>query len=72
LAQLENAILEYDVKAVFVGNTVNPNTAERVAADTGIQLVFLYTGSLTEPGGEADDYLKYMRYNVRAIVNALK
>lgn len=72
LASLEDAIKEYNVKAIFVGKTVNPSLANRIAADTGIQIVFLYTGSLTEKGGEADTYLDYIRYNVSAIVNALK
>jgi ABC-type Zn uptake system ZnuABC Zn-binding protein ZnuA len=72
LALLVDAIKEHHVTAIFVGNTVNPNLAERIAADTGIQIIFLYTGSLTEEGGEADTYLEYIRYNVSAIVNALK
>ena len=72
LARLEDAIKEYGVQAIFVGNTVNPNLAERIAKDTGTRIVFLYTGSLTEDGGEADTYLDYIRYNVSAIVNALK
>jgi len=72
LASLEDAIKEYNVKAIFVGKTVNPSLANRIAADTGIQIVFLYTGSLTEKGGEADTYLDYIRYNVSAIVNALQ
>ena len=71
LAQIEDAIRAYGVKAVFVGNTVNPTLAERVAEDTGVELVFVYTGSLSEPGGEAGSYLDYMRYNVAAFVNAL-
>jgi ABC-type Zn uptake system ZnuABC Zn-binding protein ZnuA len=61
-----------DVHAIFVGNTVNPALAERVAADTGTQLIYVYTGSLSEPGGEADSYLAYMRYNTTAFVKALK
>jgi ABC-type Zn uptake system ZnuABC Zn-binding protein ZnuA len=72
LARLEDAIREFDVTAVFVGRTVNPNLAQRVAEDTGTQVVFLYTGSLSEPGGPADTYLGLMRYNVSAIVGALK
>lgn len=72
LARLENAIRELDVKAVFVGLTVNPDLARRVADDTGTQLVFLYTGSLGEAGGPADDYLAFMKYNVNAIVEALR
>jgi ABC-type Zn uptake system ZnuABC Zn-binding protein ZnuA len=72
LAAIEDAINELNVKAIFVGNTVNPALAERVAEDTGTQLIFVYTGSLTEPDGEAPTYLDYMRYNTRAFVDALK
>lgn len=72
LAALEDAIRELGMKAVFVGNTVNPALAQRVAQDTGVRLVFIYTGSLSQPGGEAATYLDYLRYNVRAIVEALQ
>jgi manganese/iron transport system substrate-binding protein len=72
LAELEDAIRNSGVKAIFAGNTVNPNLARRVAEDTGTHIVFLYTGSLTAKGGEADSYIDYVRYNVNAIVNALK
>jgi len=72
LAALQDAIVQYRVKAVFVGSTVNPVLAERVAEDTGIQLVPLYTGSLGEAGSDAETYLDYIRYNTKAIVEALK
>jgi ABC-type Zn uptake system ZnuABC Zn-binding protein ZnuA len=71
LARLEGAIENRGVKAVFVGLTVNPDLARRVAEDTGTKLVFLYTGSLSEPDGPAGDYMAFMRYNVNAIVDAL-
>ncbi len=72
LAALEDAIQSLGVTTLFVGNTVNPSLAERVAGDTGVELVFLYTGSLSAPDGEAPTYLDYMRYNTGAIVEALK
>jgi manganese/iron transport system substrate-binding protein len=72
LAQIEDTIRDLEVKAVLVGNTVNPALSKRVAEDTGTQLVFIYTGSLSPPGGEADSYLDYVRYNVNAIVQALR
>ena len=72
LAAIEDAIREYGVPAIFVGNTVNPALAERVAEDTGTQLVTVYTGSLSGPDGDAPTYLDYMRYNVTAFVEALK
>ncbi len=72
LAAIEDAIRSLGVTAVFVGNTVNPNLAERVAIDTGTQLVYIYSGSLSPADGEAATYLDYMRYNVNAFVGALK
>uniref|UniRef100_A0A7C4KYQ1 Zinc ABC transporter substrate-binding protein n=2 Tax=Bellilinea TaxID=475960 RepID=A0A7C4KYQ1_9CHLR len=72
VAAIEDAIREFGVKAVFVGKTINPTLAQRVAEDTGIQLVGLYHGSLSAAGGEAATYLDYIRYNVTQMVNALK
>ena len=72
IADLIATIKEKHVPAIFVGKTVNPSLAEQVAKDTGVKVVFVYTGSLSEPGGEADSYIKFMRYNVNAIVEALK
>ena len=71
LAEIEDAIQELEVKAIFVGNTVNPSLAERVSEDTGIQLVFVYTGSLGDSGTVASTYIEYMRYNTNAFVDAL-
>ncbi|HZW05108.1 MAG TPA: metal ABC transporter substrate-binding protein [Anaerolineaceae bacterium] len=72
LARLEDTIRRLGVPAVFVGSTVNPALAGRVAEDTGARLVPIYTDSLSEPGGEAGSYLDYMRYNVQAIVTGLQ
>ncbi|MFN2176413.1 MAG: metal ABC transporter substrate-binding protein [Anaerolineales bacterium] len=72
LARIEDAIAELGVKAVFVGKTVNPALAERLSQDTGVQLIFFYTGSLSDPDGDAGSYLDYMRYNTNAIVDALR
>ena len=72
LATLEKAIQALGVPAIFIGTTVSPNLAQRVAADTGAQLVPLYTDALTAPDGEAGSYLELMRYDVQAIVEALK
>lgn len=72
LAQIQDAIQQYKVKAIFVGKSVNPALATRVAEDTGTLLVSVFTGSLSEPGGEAGTYLDYMRYNTTAFVTGLK
>lgn len=71
IAALEDKIEQLRVPAIFVGQTVNPSLAERIARDTGIKVVPLYTDSLTQAGGEADSYLKLMRFDVAAIVKAL-
>jgi manganese/iron transport system substrate-binding protein len=72
LAALEDTIRALEVRAVFVGMTVNPKLVERVAEDTGVRIVPLYTGSLSESGGLAETYLEFMKYNVDAIVEALR
>ncbi len=72
LAALEDDIRSFGVRAVFVGETANQSLAKQVAADTGIQIVILYHASLTDDSGPAPSYLEFMRYNVSAIVEALK
>lgn len=71
VAALEDAIRRLAVPAIFVGQTVNPGLAERIAADTGTRLVFIHAESLGAPGGPAGTYLDMMRSNVTAIVDAL-
>lgn len=72
LAALEDAIRASGAKAVFVGSTVGPDLSRRVAEDTGVRLVFLFTDSLSPVGGGAETYLAMMRHNVSAMVEALK
>jgi len=72
LAELEDAIGKLGVRAIFVGSTVNPALSERIARDTQIKLITIYTGSLSAPDGPAPTYLDFMRYNVNAIVQGLK
>jgi ABC-type Zn uptake system ZnuABC Zn-binding protein ZnuA len=72
LAQLEDDIAQMNVPVIFVGRSANQNLAQRIAEDTGVQVIPLYTHSLSEPGGEADNYQDFIRYNVNTIVEALK
>lgn len=72
LAALEDAIRAHDVPAIFTETTVNPALAEQAAGDTGVRLVLLYTGSLGLPGSDVESYVELMRYDVAAIVEALK
>lgn len=72
LAALEDAIRSLGAPAIFVSTDVSPALAQRVATDTSIKLVSIYSGSLSQPGGPADNYINFTRYNVSAIVEALK
>jgi manganese/iron transport system substrate-binding protein len=72
IATLEDVIRAYGVPAVFTESTINPKLAAQVAADTGIELVSLYTGSLGAEGSGAETYILLMRYDISAIVDALK
>ncbi len=71
LADLNDTIRAENVPAIFVGIMVDSRLTALVAEDTGVDLVALYTGSLGEPGGPADTYIRLMQYDVDAIVQAL-
>jgi ABC-type Zn uptake system ZnuABC Zn-binding protein ZnuA len=72
IAALSEAIRKTGARAIFVDTTVNPALAQRIASDTGIRLVPLFSGSLGAAGSGADTYISYMRYNTSAIVKALQ
>lgn len=71
LAALQDQIRAEGVPAIFVGTAVNPGVAQQIAHDVGIEVVTLYTGSLSEPDGPAANYPDLMRYTVDRIVTAL-
>lgn len=72
MAALEDTIHRLGVKAIFTGNTVNSTLSQRVADDTGVKLVFIYTDSLSPPDGPVPTYLEWVRHNVSAFVEALR
>ncbi len=72
IAALQDTIRQYGVPAVFTESTANPQLAEQVARDTEVKLVSLYTGALSEAGNGAESYIELMRYDVGAIVGALR
>lgn len=72
LSHLYETIRTYNVPAIFVSDTVNRRLVEQVASDTGVQVVVIYTGSLSTEDGPAPTYEDLMRYDTTAIVNALR
>lgn len=71
LAALQRQIEQEDIRAIFVGTTVNPAVAARIASDTGAQVVPIYTASLSDAQGPAPTYIDLMRHTVQQIVGAL-
>ncbi len=73
LAALTDHVKQTGVKAIFLETGANPQLAKQLAQETGIKVVTeLYTHSVTAAGGPAPTYLDMIRYNARAIVDALK
>jgi ABC-type Zn uptake system ZnuABC Zn-binding protein ZnuA len=71
IVDLQRKVSELGVKAIFVGVTVNPNVVRAVVEDTGVEMIPLYTGSLSDPQGPAASYIALMKFDVNKIVNAL-
>ena len=73
LAMLIETIEHEGVHAVFTEKSHSARLAQRVAEETGAELIGgLYTGSLSEEGGEAGTYLDLMRHNTLIMVEALQ
>ena len=72
LAKLEDLIKQQEVKAIFIGSTINPNLTDQVASDTGTQVITINTESLGNPGSDTATYIQFMQKLVTAIVNGLK
>lgn len=68
IAAMIDVVREEGVAAVFAENTTNPDLAEQIADEAGVDFYTLYTDSLHD---SAPTYVDYMRYNVETIVNAL-
>jgi zinc/manganese transport system substrate-binding protein len=72
MATLVQAIEEHSVPAIFIGTSANPDQVAQMAEDLGIEIVTIYGEALSDTNGSAPTYLEMMRYNVDAIVNALR
>ncbi len=73
LAQLTAQIKQAGIKAIFLETGANPQLARQLAQETGIKVVAeLYTHSVTDAKGAAPTYIDMIKYNVNAIVDALK
>lgn len=73
LANLVERIRATGAPAIFLETGTNPQMAEQVAREAGVAVVSgLYTHSVSPPGGQAPTYIEMLRYDTRAIVEALR
>jgi ABC-type Zn uptake system ZnuABC Zn-binding protein ZnuA len=73
LARLIDTIRATNAPVIFLETGSNPQLADQVAKETGIQVITgLHTHSITAPDGEAPTYIEMMRANTTKIVEALK
>ena len=64
---------DFDVKAIFAEQSVNPQLAKSLANDAGVKIVDdLYGDSLGESGSGAETVDGMLLYNARKISDALK
>jgi ABC-type Zn uptake system ZnuABC Zn-binding protein ZnuA len=72
-ARLTDRINATGAQAIFLETGADPQLAQQLAQEVGVKAVTeLFTHSITDPNGPAPTYIEMMKYNVRAIVDALK
>jgi ABC-type Zn uptake system ZnuABC Zn-binding protein ZnuA len=72
LSALVDAIKGQNVKAIFVGSSVNPNLAQQISSDTGTKLITVDTASLGGEGSDTATYIEFMKKLVAAVVDGLQ
>lgn len=74
LRDLTTAIDEAGVPTIFAESSQPDRLVQALASEANIhvQVVELFTESLTEPGGGADTYLQMMRVNTQRIADGLR
>jgi ABC-type Zn uptake system ZnuABC Zn-binding protein ZnuA len=73
LAELIDHIKTTGAKAIFLERGINPQLAEQVAKETGRTVVAdLYGDSLGEANSSAATYIDMLKFDTKAIVDALK
>ncbi|MCC6905710.1 MAG: zinc ABC transporter substrate-binding protein [Anaerolineae bacterium] len=73
LAALVETLRAEQVQAIFAENVSSAGILDVLAAETGTQVTVysLYTDALSEPGNEADSYVRMMTINAGVIAAAL-
>jgi ABC-type Zn uptake system ZnuABC Zn-binding protein ZnuA len=73
IVKVVDRIRSFQVPAVFTENILNPKLTEQIAVEAGVTVVpSLYTDALGPTGSPGETYLGMMRFNLHAIVGALR
>jgi len=72
LARLHQTIRHHHVRVIFIAYSSNPLNAEVLSRDSGVKIASIYSGTLGASGSGAENYIDYMKYNTRTIVDALR
>jgi zinc/manganese transport system substrate-binding protein len=68
VSRLARQIAQEHVRALFLDNITDPRIMQRVAKETGAAIGgTLYGDALSKPGGEADTYIRMLRYDVTTL-----
>jgi len=72
VAELIRQIRRDGIKAIFNENISNPRLMKEIANETGSKIGgVLYSDALSDPGTEADTYLKMMNFNLSSLVKVM-
>jgi zinc/manganese transport system substrate-binding protein len=73
IAKLIRQIKKEKITAIFIENIGGERLLDRIAKETGAKIGGeLYSDALSPPGGPAATYVDMMRYNTRAMTDALR
>jgi zinc/manganese transport system substrate-binding protein len=73
VARLVRQIRSEGVRALFVENIADPRLIQQIARETGLQPSGeLFSDSLSPPNGPAPTYVELMRFNTRALTQAIQ
>jgi zinc/manganese transport system substrate-binding protein len=68
VSRLARQIEQEHVRALFLDNITDPRIMQRIAKETGAAIGgTLYGDALSKPGGEADTYIRMLRYDVTTL-----
>ncbi|MBD3892480.1 MAG: metal ABC transporter substrate-binding protein [Hydrogenophaga sp.] len=73
VARLVRQIRRDNIRALFVENIADPRLIEQIGRETGLRPAGkLFSDSLSGADGPAPNYIAMMRYNTRAMINAIR